>query len=137
MTRGRALLAATTIAAISIIIVNLALAQAGETQSANQTRAGCYRLAKRNIVLINWARSSATISHLVATDPTQSARTRRARSQEVQVDNQAATLLDTQTDQAAWSHATSAIDQHAIRYGLHGHPAFSCQHEFPAPNLIP
>jgi hypothetical protein len=122
---------------ITPIMTTLALSEAGRQANVAASLAACYRSGPRNVAAINFVRSDAIGNHLVATDPSQSPRTRRARGDEVQKDARYALVLDAQTDQSLWRDLDNPIDRRAVRDGTAGKKPFHCATAFPPAQFIP
>jgi hypothetical protein len=143
MSRRHTILAAILTFAVVIIPIgtNLTLSDVGRQSNVTAARAACYRSGPKNVAAINAERSDATSNHLVATDPTQSKRTRDARAAQVGKDLKYVQVLDAQTDQSSWRQLNDPADQNNVRYGMpttHGRtPPFQCARVFPPSQFIP
>lgn len=81
-------------------------------------RTACLRGAANLVATVNSLRADQIGNTIVASDPTQSAQTREARSKEAATQDQSVRVLDSHIDSGVWMRLKYHADQVIVRYGL-------------------
>lgn len=125
------------IVALAVVATTLYVGQRTESATTKQVivalRAGCLRGSVKTVQYVNIWRADEVGNRAIASDPTQSPDTRRARAHEADIQESALILLDRTIDPGTTTgqHPLNSRDVKIVLSS--GESVYSCDHSFPLP----